>query len=159
MDRLLRQPRATRVVQTDMNLLSVLQCAVEVLQVQHVIGCGHYGCGGVKVAMGNADHGLIDNWLRTVKDTQDYFWPQLGVLDEAARYRRMVELNVIEQVNSLGKTHIIQNAWKAGRRPMIHGWLFDLASGFLRRHTGEIDGNHAIHEACKFHGAGTGAPA
>ena len=150
---------ANLVVQTDMNLLSVLQYAVEVLQVQHVIVCGHYGCGGVKAAMGDADHGLIDNWLRTVKDTQDYFWPQLGVLEEAARFRRLVELNVIEQVNNLGKTHVIQDAWKTGRRPMIHGWVFDLASGFLRRHTGEINGNHAIHEVCKFHGAGAGAPA
>jgi carbonic anhydrase len=119
---------------------------------------GHYGCGGVKAAMGDADHGLIDNWLRVIKDTQDYFWPQLGMLDEAARFRRLVELNVIEQVYNLAKTHVIQDAWKLGRRPMLHGWVFDLASGLLHRHTGEIDGNHAIHEVCKFHGAGAGAP-
>jgi carbonic anhydrase len=91
-----------------------------------------------------------------IKDTQDYFWPQLGMLDEAARFRRLVELNVIEQVYNLAKTHVIQDAWKLGRRPMLHGWVFDLASGFLHRHTGEIDGNHAIHEVCKFHGAGVG---
>ena len=146
------------VVQTDTNLLSVLQYAVQVLQVQHVTVCGHYGCGGVKAAMGDADHGLIDNWLRTEKDEQDYFWPQLGVLEEAAGFRRLVELNVIEQVYNLGKTDIMQDAWKAGRRPMIHGRIFDLASGFLRRHTGEINGNHAIHEVCKFHGACAGTP-
>jgi carbonic anhydrase len=145
---------ANLVVQTDMNLLSVLQYAVEVLEVSHVIVCGHYGCGGVKAAMGDVQHGLIDNWLRTVKDTQDYFWPQLSVLDEAARLRRLVELNVIEQVYNLGKTHIVQNAWKTRRAPAIHGWVFDLQSGFLRRHTGLIDNNESMHEVCKFHGAG-----
>ena len=150
---------ANLVVQTDMNLLSVLQYAVEVLQVSHVIVCGHYGCGGVKAAMGDARHGLIDNWLRTVKDTQDYFWPQLSVLDEAARFRRLVELNVIEQVYNLGKTHIVQDAWKTRRKPTLHGWVFDLNSGFLQRHTGLIDSNDAIREVCKFHGAGAVVPA
>jgi carbonic anhydrase len=145
---------ANLVVQTDMNLLSVLQYAVQVLEVEHVIVCGHYGCGGVKAAMGDAQHGLIDNWLRTVKDTQDYFWPQLSVLDEAARFRRLVELNVIEQVYNLGKTHIVQDAWRTRRAPLIHGWVFDLQSGFLQRHTGSIGSNQSIHEVCKFHGAG-----
>src|SRR5258706_14599509 len=152
------------VVQTAMNLLSGLQYAVEVLQVKHVIVCGHYGCGGVKAAMGHEHHGLIANWLRTVKDTQDYFWQELTPLDEATRFRRLGELNVIEQVYNLGKTNIIQSAWargarphmttprptdtsvdpqrgsgptweRHGRRPYIHGWVFDLASGYIQPQT------------------------
>ena len=142
---------ANLVVQTDMNMLSVLQYAVEVLQVKHVIVCGHYGCGGVKAAMGHEHHGLIDNWLRQLKDTQDYFWQQLALLDEAARFKRLVELNVIEQVYNLGKTHIIQSAWARGQRPFIHGWVFDLGSGFIHPQTSMINNNQAIQEVCKFH--------
>jgi len=142
---------ANLVVQTDMNLLSVLQYAVEVLNVQHVIVCGHYGCGGVKAAMGHEHHGLIDNWLRQLKDTQDYFWQQLAPLEEAARFKRLVELNVVEQVYNLGKTHIIQSAWARGQRPYIHGWVFDLGSGFIHPQTSMINNNQAIQEVCKFH--------
>ncbi|MCW5658669.1 MAG: carbonic anhydrase [Burkholderiaceae bacterium] len=141
---------ANLVVQTDMNFLSVLQYAVEVLQVQHVIVCGHYGCGGVKAAMGHEHHGLIDNWLRTVKDTQQYFWHELKDLGEAARFDRLVELNVIEQVYNLGKTHTIQAAWARNRRPYIHGWVFDLRNGYIRPQTGMINDNDKIGEVCKF---------
>jgi carbonic anhydrase len=141
---------ANLVVQTDMNLLSVLQYAVDVLKVNHVIVCGHYGCGGVKAAMSHEHHGLIDNWLRTLKDTQQYFWQQLEPMDEAARFRRMVELNVIEQVYNLGKTSIVQNAWKAGGKPYIHGWVFDLGSGHIHPQTSMINNNDAIGEVCKF---------
>ena len=142
---------ANLVVHTDMNLLSVLQYAVDVLEVEHVIVCGHYGCGGVKAAMGEPRHGLIDNWLRTVKDTEQYFWKELGALDDHARFDRMVELNVIEQVYNLGKTSIVQNAWKRGGRPYIHGWVFNLASGFVRPQTSMINSDAAMHEVCKFH--------
>jgi carbonic anhydrase len=141
---------ANLVVQTDMNLLSVLQYAVEVLRVEHVIVCGHYGCGGVKAAMGAARHGLIDNWLRTLKDTQEYYWRELEPLDDAARSRRMVELNVVEQVYNLGKTSIVQKAWAIHRRPYIHGWVFDLSTGYLRPHTGMINSDAAIRQICKF---------
>ena len=141
---------ANLVVQTDMNFLSVLQYAVEVLQVQHVIVCGHYGCGGVKAAMGHEHHGLIDNWLRTVKDTQQYFWHELEGLDDAARFDRLVELNVIEQVYNLGKTHTIQAAWARHQRPYIHGWVFDLRTGYIRPQTGMINNNDKIGEVCKF---------
>jgi len=144
---------ANLVVQTDMNLLSVLQYAVEVLHVQHVIVCGHYGCGGVQAAMGPHAHGLIDNWLRTLKDTQQYFWRQLAPLDEAARWRRMVELNVVEQVYNLGKTSIVQQAWKARGRPFIHGWVFDLASGRIHPQTPMIHDDAQMHAVCKFHQA------
>lgn len=144
---------ANLVVQTDMNLLSVLQYAVEVLQVKHVIVCGHYGCGGVKAAMGEPSHGLIDNWLRTLKDTQQYFWAELQGLDEEARFRRLVELNVVEQVYNVGKTSIVQTAWKTGRRPLIHGWVFDLDSGRIHPQTPMIDSDDAIAAVCKFHHA------
>jgi len=141
---------ANLVVQTDMNLLSVLQYAVEVLKVEHVIVCGHYGCGGVKAAMGGARHGLIDNWLRTLKDTQDYYWAELGPLDEKARFARMVELNVIEQVYNLGKTSIVQEAWARTGSPYLHGWVFDLESGFIGAQTGMIGSNEAMRAICKF---------
>jgi carbonic anhydrase len=144
---------ANLVVQTDMNLLSVLQYAVDVLKVSHVIVCGHYGCGGVKAAMGHESHGLIDNWLRTLKDTQQYFWKQLEPLDEHARFQRMVELNVMEQVYNLGKTNVIQNAWKATGKPYIHGWVFDLNTGRILPQTGMINNDAAIQEVCKFHNA------
>jgi carbonic anhydrase len=149
---------ANLVVQTDMNFLSVLQYAVEVLQVQHVIVCGHYGCGGVKAAMGHEHHGLIDNWLRTVKDTQQYFWHELSALDESARFDRLVELNVIEQVYNLGKTHIVQAAWASRQRPYIHGWVFDLRSGFIRPQTSMINDNGKIAEVCKFTNGIVGGP-
>lgn len=142
---------ANLVVQTDMNLLSVLQYAVEVLQVRHVIVCGHYGCGGVRAAMGDASHGLIDNWLRTLKDTRQYYWRELEGLDDAARFRRLVELNVVEQVYNLGKTNIVQQAWKTRGRPWIHGWVFDLASGHIHPQTPMIGDDAAMQQICKFH--------
>jgi carbonic anhydrase len=141
---------ANLVVQTDMNMLSVLQYAVEVLKVSHVIVCGHYGCGGVKVAMGNEQYGLIDNWLRQIKDTQNYYWQQLSVLDEAARFDRMVELNVIEQVYNLGKTSIVQNAWKEGNRPYLHGWVYDIKTGYIKTQTSMINNEELLKETCKF---------
>jgi carbonic anhydrase len=148
---------ANLVVQTDMNLLSVLQYAVEVLAVQHVIVCGHYGCGGVGAAMGDARHGLIDNWLRTLKDTQQYFWKELAPLDEAARFDRMVELNVIEQVYNLGKTSIVQDAWKRSGRPFIHGWVFDLHTGRIHPQTRMIHDDDGMRAICKFHHGVVGA--
>ena len=147
---------ANLVVQTDMNLLSVLQYAVEVLKVNHVIVCGHYGCGGVKAAMSGVHHGLIDNWLRTIKDTQDFFWKELTGLESPARFDRLVELNVIEQVYNLGKTDIVQEAWRSGGRPYIHGWVFDLGSGYIRPQTSMINNNETIREVCKFHNGSVG---
>lgn len=141
---------ANLVVQTDMNLLSVLQYAVEVLKVEHVIVCGHYGCGGVKTAMGNRQYGLIDNWIRQIKDTQNYYWKQLAPLDEEQRFRRLVELNVIEQVYNLGKTNIIQNAWATEKRPYLHGWVFDLATGRIKQQTSMINDEETLKEVCKF---------
>lgn len=151
---------ANLVVQTDMNLLSVLQYAVEVLEVEHVIVCGHHGCGGVKAAMCGHSHGLIDNWLRAVKDTELFYEPQLATLAEPQRLRRLVELNVVQQVYNLGKTNIVQQAWRerarrgAGRGPFIHGWVFDVASGHIDPLTSMIDSDAAMNEVCKFHRSG-----
>ena len=123
---------ANMVVHTDINLLSVLQYAVEVLKVKHVIVCGHYGCGGVKAAMGHAQFGLIDNWLTGIRDVIRIHEAELaGIEDEEARWRRLVEFNVIEQVQNLSKTSIIQNAMKTENPPQLHGWVYDLNDGLL----------------------------
>lgn len=142
---------ANLVVQTDMNLLSVLQYAVDVLRVEHVIVCGHHGCGGVRAAMGAHSHGLLDNWLRAVKDTELHHAAELEGLDETARLRRLVELNVIEQVDNLGKTHIVQEAWRQRSRPYIHGWVFDVATGHIDPVTSMIRDNAAMREVCRHH--------
>lgn len=123
---------ANVVVHSDMNLLSVLDYAVNILKVKHVIVCGHYGCGGVKAAMTNEQYGLVDNWLRHIKDVYRLHTGELdAIADEHARFNRFVELNVIEQVFDLSKTSIIQNAWRSRDMPTIHGWVYDLATGII----------------------------
>lgn len=123
---------ANMVVHTDMNLLSVLSYAVEVLKVKHIIVCGHYGCGGVLAAMGNKQYGLIDNWLRNIKDVYRIHAQELdAITDDEKRGRRLVELNVIEQVHDLGKTSIVQNAWDRNQPLHIHGWVYDIADGLI----------------------------
>jgi len=141
---------ANLVIQTDMNMLSVLQYAVEVLKVEHVIVCGHYGCGGVKAAMGTHQYGLIDNWLRQIKDTQNFYWKQLEVLNEAERFNRLVELSVIEQVYNLGKTNIVQNAWSQRNSPWLHGWVYDIGTGYIKEQTSMINNEETLKEVCKF---------
>lgn len=124
---------ANMVVHSDMNLLSVLSYAVEVLKVKHIIVCGHYGCGGVIAAMGNKQYGLIDNWLRHIKDVYRYHHKELDAIqDKEQRERRFVELNVIEQVHDLGKTSIVQNAWKNNQPLHIHGWVYDISDGVIK---------------------------
>ena len=124
---------ANLVVHTDLNCLSVLQYAVDVLRVRHVIVCGHYGCGGVHAAAANTRLGLIDNWLRHVKDVQQKHTQQLSrITNEAARIRRLCELNVIEQVKNVGQTTIIQDAWSRGQSVSVHGWIYALKDGLLR---------------------------
>ena len=124
---------ANMVVHTDMNMLSVLDYAVNVLHVRHVIVCGHYGCGGVKAAMGSGQHGLIDNWLRTIKDVYRIHAKELdSIKDEDERFNRFVELNVAEQVFDLSKTSIIQNAWKKRNGPYVHGWVYELGTGIIK---------------------------
>jgi carbonic anhydrase len=124
---------ANVVVHTDLNCLSVLQYAVEVLKVGHVIVCGHYGCGGVRAAMDGAAYGLIDNWLRHVQDVERAHLAELSAItDVQARADRLCELNVIEQVRNIARTTIVQDSWKSGHPLELHGWIYGLKDGLLR---------------------------
>jgi carbonic anhydrase len=124
---------ANVVAHTDMNLLSVLDYAVNVLKVKHVIVVGHYGCGGVKAAMGNEDNGFVDNWLREIKDVYRLHTRELeSIQEEEKRFDRFVELNVLEQTFDLTKTSIIQKAWKERNAPFVHGWVYSLQTGLLK---------------------------
>ena len=123
---------ANLVVHTDLNLMSVLEYAVNVLGVKHIIVCGHYGCGGVRAAMGNGTFGLVDNWLRNIKDVYQKHITDLEIIkDDDKRADRLTELNVIEQVRNLAKTKIVQGAWNAGKQLAIHGWVYGLNSGLI----------------------------
>ncbi|WCT13054.1 carbonate dehydratase [Mucilaginibacter jinjuensis] len=120
-------------VHSDMNMLSVLDYAVNVLKVKHVIVAGHYGCGGVAAAMSHKQFGLIDNWLRNIKDVYRLHSHELDrITDEPAKLNRLVELNVIEQVYNLCKTTIVQNAWGNGQNLEVHGWVIDLGTGLVK---------------------------
>lgn len=124
---------ANVVVHTDLNCLSAMQFAVDVLMVKHIIVCGHHGCGGVKAALDNSRLGLIDNWLRHVQDVrQKHAALMAGVGDEAQRLDRLCELNVIEQVLNVCQTTIVQEAWERGQRLAVHGWIYGLTDGLLR---------------------------
>ncbi len=124
---------ANLVVHTDFNCLSVMQYAVDVLKVEHIIVCGHDGCGGVKAAMSNLQFGLIDNWLRHVQDVFHEYEEQLTKIpDEDERVDRLCELNVIEQVRNVGRTTIVQSAWQRGQELVVHGWIYGLQDGLLR---------------------------
>jgi carbonic anhydrase len=124
---------ANVVVHTDLNCLSVLQYAVDVLAVEHVIVCGHYGCGGVRAAYSRASLGLIDNWLRHVQDVHDRHADLLNqCADEDARVARLCELNVVEQVRNVCQTTIVQDAWRRGQALAVHGWIYSLRDGLIR---------------------------
>ena len=124
---------ANMVIHSDMNMLSVLSYAVEVLKVKHIIVCGHYGCGGVLAAMENKQFGLIDNWIRHIKDVYRLHFKELDAITNTKdRADRLVELNVIEQVQDLGKTSIVQNAWKREQPLHIHGWVYDVKDGIIK---------------------------
>jgi carbonic anhydrase len=124
---------ANLVIHTDFNMLSVLQYAVEVLKVKHIIICGHYGCGGVQNAMTNKHLGLINKWLRTIKDVYRMHERELDTIsDPTARFDRMVELNVAEQVMNLAQTSIIQRSWRQEGFPVLHGWVYDLRTGYIK---------------------------
>jgi carbonic anhydrase len=124
---------ANLVVHTDFNMLSVLQYAVEVLKVKHVIICGHYGCGGVQNAMKTTHLGLINKWLRHIKDVYRLHERELDtIIDSTQRFDRMVELNVIEQVMNLAETSIVQRSWREGGFPILHGWVYDLRTGNIK---------------------------
>ena len=136
---------ANLVVNTDINMLSVLQYAVEVLKVEHVIVCGHYGCGGVAAAMGNHHYGIINHWLKEIKDVYHTQRAEVDALPTPQeRTDRLVELNVIAQVFNLSKTSIVQQAWKTEKRPQLHGWVYGLTDGIIKEvcnvnHTSPMD--------------------
>ncbi|MGE0825082.1 MAG: carbonate dehydratase [Candidatus Binatia bacterium] len=148
---------ANVVVHTDFNCLSVMEYAVMVLKVKHIIVCGHYGCGGVQAALRNSELGLIDNWLRHVRDVAAKHEKVLDpIRHEATRWKTLCELNVIEQVYNVCNTTIVQSAWKQGQELSIHGWIYGLQDGLLRdlniciTHSGEVSPlyNQAISALC-----------
>jgi carbonic anhydrase len=124
---------ANLVVPTDTNLLAVLEYAVEALGVSDVFVCGHYGCGGVKAAMASARLPLVDNWLNNIRTVQRLHAAELDTIADAAqRYRRLVELNVVEQVYNLSRTPVVEAAWARGSELRLHGWVYELTEGLLR---------------------------
>lgn len=142
---------ANMVIHTDMNMLSVLDYAVNVLEVKHVIVTGHYGCGGVLASMTNKQFGLIDNWLRHIKDVYRVHADELNAIeDESKRGDRLVELNVIENVNNLCKTSIVQNAWANGRNLSVHGWVYSLSTGLITDMKVSTHNNSKMDEVFKF---------
>jgi carbonic anhydrase len=142
---------ANMVIHSDMNMLSVLDYAVNVLEVKHVIVCGHYGCGGVLAAMGNKQVGLIDNWLRHIKDVYRIHQKELDAIsDETQRARRFVELNIMEQVYDLAKTSIIQNAWQNRQSPAVHGWVYDIGNGVIKDLEVNFTSNDQLDKVFRF---------
>ncbi|WP_136668491.1 carbonate dehydratase [Flavobacterium sp. H122] len=138
---------ANMVVHSDMNMLSVLDYAVNVLKIRHIIVCGHYGCGGVKAAMGNGSYGVIDNWIRHIKDSYRFNKEKLVAIEnEDERFNRFVELNVKEQVLNLAKTSIVQTAWKNGQELSLHGWVYGLNSGYVTDLEVNFSKNDDLHE-------------
>lgn len=136
---------ANLVAHTDFNCLSVMQYAVDVLKVEHIIVCGHHGCGGVKAAMDNLQLGLIDNWLRHVQDViHEHQVLLTKIADENERLDRLCELNVIEQVRNAGRTTIVQNAWQRGQELVVHGWIYGLQDGLLRDLGVSIDNTKSL---------------
>ena len=124
---------ANLVVHTDLNCLSAIQYAVEVLGVEHIIVCGHYGCGGVLAALKNRKLGLIDNWLRHVQDVRGKHGSEIDALsDEAEQHARLCELNVIEQVANVSQTTVVRDAWSRHQPLSVHGWIYRLSDGLLR---------------------------
>lgn len=143
---------ANVVVHTDVNLLSVLEYAVNVLQVKHVIVCGHYGCGGVRAAMGDGSFGLVDNWLRNIKDVYYKHHNELEKIEDLdKRADRLTELNVIEQVRNVAKTKTIQEAWHTGKKIEVHGWVYGLNSGLITELNALYDEKDDIEKIYRYH--------
>lgn len=123
---------ANLVVHTDLNCLSVIQYAVEILKVKHIIVCGHYGCGGVKASLEDKDHGLIDNWLRHIKDVYRFHKSELDAMDSEKKLDRLCELNIREQVVNVCNTTVVKKAWDSGTSLTVHGWIYSIEDGLLR---------------------------
>jgi carbonic anhydrase len=123
---------ANMVVHTDLNCLSVIQFAVEGLKIEHIVVCGHYGCGGIEASLENTEHGLIDNWLRHIKDVSRFNASKLDGLNHKDKLDLLCELNVIEQVRNVCNTTIVQAAWKSGSEISVHGWVYGIDNGILK---------------------------
>jgi carbonic anhydrase len=143
---------ANIVVHTDLNCLSVIQYAVEILKIKHIIVCGHYGCGGIKAAMENKDHGLIDNWLRHIKDVHRYYSNEIEKLEtDTEKSNLLCELNVREQVANVCHTTIVQNAWKNGQELSVHGWIYNINDGILTDLNACVSGPEDIPDTHRIH--------
>ena len=141
---------ANLVIHTDLNVMSVVQYAVDVLHIQHIIVCGHYGCGGVLSAMKTDDYGLVNKWLRNIKEVYVKHAPLLdGLASEQERADKLVELNVVEQVHNLAETSIVQKAWQR-RQLSIHGWVFDMKTGRIKDLDVLIDSQASLHPVFRF---------
>lgn len=139
---------ANLVIHTDINCLSVLQYAVDILKVQHIIVCGHYGCGGVKAALESQSHGLIDNWLRHIRDIQQRHRDHLAQFTTVqGRFNRLCELNVIEQVGNVANTTVLQEAWQRKQQVAVHGWIYAISDGLLKDLDVTIASNNGLLEA------------
>lgn len=139
---------ANVVVHSDLNCISVIHYAVEVLKVKHIIVCGHYGCGGVHAAMDDHFHGLIDNWLCHIKDVSRFHKEELLALPKAERANRLVELNVMEQVKNVASTSVIQRAWQNNKDLTIHGWVYSLDNGIITDLKTSVSNNEEFTEKC-----------
>jgi len=138
---------ANRIDHDDLNALSVLQYAVEVLGVPHIVVCGHYQCGGVQAAMEHTDHGLIDNWLRPIKDLYHRHHDELkAVADATERWDRLCELNVANQVQNIGCSTVVQKAWQRGQTLAVHGWVYSLSEGIIHDLEVDIDNPEGVPE-------------
>ncbi|MFA7688178.1 MAG: carbonic anhydrase [Moheibacter sp.] len=138
---------ANMVIHSDVNMLSVLDYAVNALKVSHVIVCGHYGCGGIKAAMGSQSHGFVDNWIRHIKDSYRFHREELDAIkDENQRFDRFVEINVIEQVYDLAKTSIVQQAWGSGQTLHLHGWVYSVGSGIIKDLNTNVSSNSELDD-------------
>jgi len=136
---------ANLVVHTDFNCLSVLQYAVEVLKVKHIIICGHYGCGGVAAALQNMEHGLIDNWLRNIKDLYEQHEMLFrDIKSDEERVNALCRLNVIGQVSNVSHTTIVQNAWKRGQDLSVHGWIYSIKDGLIKDLDSTLTGSEQV---------------
>lgn len=138
---------ANMVIHSDMNMLSVLDYAVNVLKIQHIIVCGHYGCGGIQAAMGNSSFGIIDNWISHIKDVYRFHRSELDAIeDEKERFDKFVEFNVKEQVFGLARTSIVQNAWKNKQDLIVHGWVYSVGNGIVKDLEVNICSNEQLEE-------------
>lgn len=148
---------ANQVVHTDFNCLAVVQYAIEVLKVKHIIVCGHYGCGGIQASLGHDEYGVVDNWLRHIKDISFACKKELSELNEKQRVDRLCELNVIAQVQNLARTKAVQYAWDRGQTLGIHGWVYSIHDGLINDLNVTASDRNAVDEIYHLHQTSRGA--